>query len=277
MLKFDIVKHEKIWGYEEWLVSAHNNGLSIISEGDFKGVSLADFYENNRELFGIKDKEFPLLIKVINAKDDLSVQVHPGDEYAKKNENSLGKTECWYVLDAKDTDIIIGLKDTNKEELTNLISKGDLEQKLNIKDVRKGDFFYIPSGVVHAIRKNTVILEVQQSSDITYRLYDYNRIGTDDNLRELHVDKSLDVIDFDYKDNNQVIIANDNDNYKEEILTNNQYFIVKKVNVKNNYHIDARDRYLIINNLTTNENFILLKGEELVIKSKCELIISTSK
>jgi mannose-6-phosphate isomerase class I len=187
---------------ECWAVSAHENGNCLILTGAYAGKSLADLWRNNQELFGnIGGEKFPLLIKIIDAKDDLSIQVHPDDEYAKKNENgSLGKTECWYILDCKeDQDIVIGHNAATKEDLVSMVSNKEWNKLIRTLPIKKGDFFQINPGTVHAIKGGTLILETQQNSDITYRVYDYDRL-TDGKPRELHIDKSIDVIEVPYKE-----------------------------------------------------------------------------
>ena len=168
---------EKVWGYEKWIVSVHEAGQSLIEESQEK-------------LSTLLTKDFPILIKIIQANDTLSVQVHPDDCYAKEKENSLGKNECWYILDAKpNATLVCGLKEQyTREELQNAIKNNSLEEYLNYIPVKKGDFVFIPAGTVHAIQGGLRILEVQQSSDVTYRMYDWGR------PREMHIEKSLDVI-----------------------------------------------------------------------------------
>ena len=200
------VFHEKIWGGhrlrdvygydipsdqtgECWAPSAHKNGDNTIIEGEFAGKTLSQVFDEHRELFGnIKDKEFPLLVKIIDACDDLSVQVHPNDEYAGIHENSLGKTECWYVLGTEEnTKMVMGHHAKTKEELVKAIENDDYDHLLNSFKIKEGDFFYIPSGTIHAICSGSLIYEAQQSSDITYRVYDYHRKDKDGNERDLHV------------------------------------------------------------------------------------------
>ena len=181
---------------ECWAISAHQNGESMVADGSYKGKSLSYLWNNHRELFGnLKGEVFPLLIKIIDAKADLSVQVHPDDEYAGIHENgSLGKTECWYVLDCdEDATIVIGHHAKSKEELEDYVRGGRWEELLRVIPVKKGDFFQIEAGTVHAIKGGTLIYETQLNSDITYRLYDYDRLS-DGKPRELHLEKSLDVI-----------------------------------------------------------------------------------
>ncbi len=185
-----------IWGSEQWGISAHPNGDDFILNKEYKGLRLSDLWKSHPELFGnTKGDRFPLLTKIIDAKKDLSIQVHPDDEYAAKNENgSLGKTECWYIMDCKPgTKIVIGHNAKDSTEVKSMIENQKWSDFIREIPVRKGDFFFIEPGTVHAIKGGTVILETQQSSDITYRVYDYDRLQ-DGKKRPLHVKQSIDVI-----------------------------------------------------------------------------------
>ena len=208
--------HEKIWGgrkladdfgYEIpdgpigecWAISAHPNGDCVISGGAWDGMRLSELWDQHRELFGdVEGDRFPLLVKIIDAKDNLSVQVHPDDAYAAEHENgSLGKRECWYVLAADEgTQIVIGQRAHDRAELAGMIDEGRWDDMLNLVPCHVGDFFPIEPGTVHAIQGGTLILETQQSSDVTYRVYDYDRVGDDGKPRELHIQQSLDVVDY---------------------------------------------------------------------------------
>lgn len=185
-----------IWGSEQWGISGHPNGDDEIINEEFKGNTLSSLFKTRTDLFGnVTLSQFPLLTKIITANTDLSIQVHPNDEYAAKNENgSLGKTECWYIMDAKPgATIVIGHNANNKEEVKSMIEKGEWDDFIRVIPVHKGDFFFIEPGTVHAIKGGTVILETQQSSDITYRVYDYGRLQ-DGKPRPLHVKQTIDVI-----------------------------------------------------------------------------------
>ncbi len=186
---------------ECWAISAHENGDDTIAGGEFDGWKLSELYEKHQELFGDGKKKFPLLIKIIDAKTDLSVQVHPDDAYANEHENgSLGKTECWYVLDCdKDATIVIGHNAKTREELADMIHNNRWDDLITPRPIKKGDFFQIVPGTVHAIKAGTMILETQQSSDITYRLYDYGRLQNG-KPRQLHIEQSIDVINCPHKD-----------------------------------------------------------------------------
>lgn len=187
---------------ECWAISAHPNGDCRIAGGAWDGQHLSDLWANHRELFGgVEGDEFPLLIKILDAQDDLSIQVHPDDEYANEHENgSLGKRECWYILDAREGgDIVVGQRAANREEFAAMVEEGRWDDLLNRVPISKGDFFQIDPGTVHAILGGTLVLETQQSSDVTYRVYDFDRRQPDGSLRELHIAQSLDVVDYDMK------------------------------------------------------------------------------
>lgn len=206
------VFQEKIWGGnrlrtvfgfeipndkigEDWAISAHPHGVSVIENGPYKGQTLDQLWAQHKELFGNPTEEvFPLLIKILDAEDDLSVQVHPDDAYGLKHEGELGKTECWYIIDAAPgAEIIYGHHAQTREELAAMINEGRWDDLLTRVPVKKGDFFYVPSGTIHAIGKGIMILETQQSSDTTYRVYDYDRKDDSGNPRELHIQQSVDV------------------------------------------------------------------------------------
>ncbi|GMK39400.1 mannose-6-phosphate isomerase [Paenibacillus sp. CCS19] len=180
---------------ECWAVSAHPNGQSVVSGGPYDGLKLGQLWTAHPELFGSKSAVFPLLTKILDASDDLSVQVHPDDAYAGVHENGeLGKTECWYIVDAEPgASIIYGHEAQTKEQLVQLIQEGKWNDLLTSIPVKAGDFFYVPSGTIHALGRGVVVLETQQSSDTTYRVYDYDRRDKDGNLRELHLEKAIDV------------------------------------------------------------------------------------
>ncbi len=193
---------------ESWEVSAFPSCSSTIENGKLQGKTLEEVIRQHPELIGGKkkllpflsgtnDREFPLLIKLIDANQELSLQVHPNDEYAKRVEKQLGKNEMWYIVDCEpDSEIIVGFKEEmSKEEINAAINNNTILDKVNRVQVKKGDCFMIPAGLIHAIGKGILIAEIQQNSNLTYRVYDYNRVGVDGKPRELHVGKALDVID----------------------------------------------------------------------------------
>lgn len=187
---------------ESWECSVHPQGLSKVASGKYKGMYLRDVLIEHPEYLGNKIKsvdDFPFLIKFIDAREKLSVQVHPDDEYAKKYENGAsGKMEMWYVVESEqDAELIYGFyDDITQQQLADGAENGDIEKFLNRVRTHPGDVFFIPAGTVHGIGAGNLIVEVQESSDLTYRLYDYNRIDKDGNKRKLHIEKALDVVRF---------------------------------------------------------------------------------
>lgn len=206
------VLHEKVWGGAQlrerfgydipsehtgecWAISAHPNGDCKIKNPEYAGKTLSGLWREQPELFGnTGDQAFPLLIKILDAKEDLSIQAHPDDEYARIHENgSRGKTECWYVLDcAPGTTIIIGHNASSPAQLREMVEEGRWKELLREMPIQKGDFFQIDPGCLHAIKGGTLILETQQSSDVTYRFYDYGRLENG-RPRPLHIEQSLEV------------------------------------------------------------------------------------
>ena len=224
LIKLEPLFHNKIWGGrrlaseygyqipdgpvgECWAISAHPAGDCPVTAGPGAGGTLSELWDARPELFGGEagkpgsapgGDRFPLLVKIIDADGDLSIQVHPDDAYAAEHENgSLGKRECWYVLDCEPgATIVVGQRAHNREEFAQLVEEGRWSDLLNEMPIHKGDFFQIDAGTVHAIKAGTLILETQQSSDVTYRVYDYDRVQDDGTKRELHLAQSLDVIDY---------------------------------------------------------------------------------
>lgn len=213
---------------EAWTASALHQGGSIVSAGPYEGMTLRALYEQMPELFGIDALEFPLLIKWIDANDDLSIQVHPDDELAQSLEKEpYGKNECWYILDApEEAEIIYGHTFETKEALKHALKSGNVMAGLTRKPISRGDFLYVPAGTVHALTKNVCVLEIQQSSDTTYRLFDYNRIEqTTRERRTLHLEKGS-MASFaphlDYSESELPL-----DHFRTR-LTKNPYFFVEK-------------------------------------------------
>jgi mannose-6-phosphate isomerase len=224
-LKFKPILKEKIWGGtklanllnkqtlsnnvgESWEIADVDNDVSIVLDGKYQGETLTTLINKYKSSFVGKKayqsfgNKFPLLIKFIEAKDDLSIQLHPNDEYAIKNEESFGKSEMWYIMQADDdAQLIIGFKEqVNSKTYQKHLKEKTLLKILNSEHVKEGDVYFIPPGRVHAIRSGVLLAEIQQASDITYRIYDWNRKGKNGIGRELHTKKALEVIDFEVKD-----------------------------------------------------------------------------
>ncbi len=220
-LQFEPILKERIWGGtklksylnkpitseftgESWEISTVENDVSIVSNGDFKGKSLNELIDEfPAEILGTKvysafGKQFPLLFKYLDAREDLSIQLHPNDALAKKRHNSFGKTEMWYVMQADaDAGLIVGFKEkSSPSAYTQHLNDKTLLDILDTKKVQKGDVFFLNTGTIHAIGAGNVIAEIQQTSDITYRVYDFDRVDSNGNKRELHNDLALEAINY---------------------------------------------------------------------------------
>ena len=257
---------------EYWAVSAMEEFPSLIINGELAGENLIDVYRNNKELFGSpKAETFPLLVKIIDAKDDLSIQVHPDDDMAKRLENSLGKTECWYILNDNKSSIIYGLNAKDKDEAIKLINERKWEEVLKEVPATKGDFFFVPAGTVHAIKKGCLILEIQQASDVTYRLYDYDRKDKEGKLRDLHIEKSIEAIKLNDVDN-KTETSVDGDLELTE-LTDNEFFQVRKYEIKGNKSLN-RDSDYLIEAVIDGVGELIVDGETYQIKKGDFLILT---
>ena len=265
---------------ECWAISAHPNGESTVRCGKYKGLTLSELWNKHHELFDYyNSEEFPLLTKIIEANEDLSVQVHPDDYYAKEYENSeLGKTECWYIIDCnEDADIIIGHYAQTKEEFIDKVKNKSWDQLLRRIKIKPGDFFYIPSGTLHAICKGTILLETQQNSDITYRIYDYNRRDKNGNLRELHLQKAIDVITTPHKEVKHppnIILQ------RKSVLTNfieGEYFTVSKWVIKEQLKMEQNQPFMLFSVIegkgrlkTNGKQYELYKGDHFILPFKMD-------
>ncbi|MBU2919713.1 class I mannose-6-phosphate isomerase [Winogradskyella psychrotolerans] len=295
-LKFQPILKDKIWGGEKlnqylnkdskskklgesWEVSAVPGDVSIVSNGELKGKSLQELLgiyksellgEKNWKRFG---EEFPLLIKFIDAKENLSIQLHPNDELAKKRHNSFGKTEMWYVMQAdKDANLIVGFKDKiDKETYLKHLEAKTLTDILNFDKVKEGDTYLIEAGRVHAIGAGVLLAEIQQTSDVTYRVYDWGRLDSEGNARKLHKDNAIDAFDFEMKNDFRI-------DYKKQknasnIIINCPFFttnfitIDSEIKKQNTY--DSFIIYMCVDGdveiLTDNSLNSISKGETLLI------------
>ncbi|HCW04995.1 MAG TPA: mannose-6-phosphate isomerase [Clostridium sp.] len=249
-LKFYSIYFKKIWGGREleaykddlpagnigesWDVACHEDGTSVIANGSYKDMALDKLIEEKGdELVGskIEKDRFPLLLKLINSNDKLSIQVHPDDDYGYRVENDSGKTEAWYVVDAKEgAELIVGVKSgCTKEEFKKAIEEGTLEEYMNKIKIQKGDTYFIQSGLIHAICEGAIIAEIQQNSNTTYRVYDYNR------GREIHVDKALDVVDLGLEGKKRVGLKLEKEGYSKTYLCLAKEFSLEKYEVRDKF------------------------------------------
>ena len=295
-LKFEPILKDKIWGGtklknifnkpatsdklgESWELSGYENDKTVVSKGFLAGNNLAELIEIYMgELIGDKVYDqygltFPLLFKLIDANDYLSIQVHPGDEVAAERHNSFGKTEMWYVVDAdENAELIIGFsKDCSRDEYLDALDDNKVEELLQHVPVKKGDVFFIPAGLVHAIGKGVVVAEIQQSSDITYRIYDYKRVDDNGNERELHTEQALDVINFDASENPKTayqVIPND-----ITPLVSCDYFTTNLIQfdtalIRNYGHLDSFIAYMCLEG-----SFIIEANDEKTVVNKGDTVL----
>lgn len=253
---------------ETWELSTHPDGLSVIDCGEYKDQTLLSYVKKNgKSVLGSKctlENDIPILIKFIDAKDALSIQVHPNNEYALKNENDFGKTEMWYIIEAEpNAKLIYGFnKDISKEEFEKAIKENTLTEVVNEISVKKGDVLFIEPGTMHAIGKGIIIAEIQQRSNVTYRIYDFGRLGTDGKPRELHIEKALDVTNLKKQKNLTVDYEfTDFQNSKKAILADCPYFHVELIKLKDKLNLG-----------TNEESFHSL----LILDGKCNVITENS-
>lgn len=261
---------------ESWEVSSHKGGLSYIENGEFAGKTLVEVIEQNKEEILGKEiverfkGEFPLLIKYLDINDRLSVQVHPSDEYALRVEGEFGKSECWYVMEAsEDATLILGVQEgITKEKFKKKVDKKDFENLFKTVKVKKGDFVNLLPGVVHATLEGSILIcEVQQNSDTTYRIYDFDRL-VDGKLRDLHIDKALDVIDFE----GDIQITTSETRQKislvgaiKEELVRGQYFNVDKYLIDGEFEDETNKNFKILS-ILDGEGEIVCGGNSYPIK-----------
>ena len=247
---------------EAWSLSVHPDGTSMLENG----LSLQEYLEENSAYTGKnseKFERFPLLIKLIDASDNLSVQVHPDDEYALSNEGEYGKTEMWYIADCdEDAFIYYGFnRNVSREEYEKAIADNTVEDILNRVKVKKGDMFFIPSGTVHAIGKGNVICEIQQNSNTTYRVYDYDRRDKNGNARELHIEKAVEVSNLSKTSGKAEILKTEEfDGYKKTYLGGCKYFASEKYEVESSAMVEITD--MSFNCLTVLEGECEIAGIE---------------
>lgn len=277
---------------ECWGIAAHPNGDSSVKNEEFDGMTLSELWHKKPKLFGdYKTPRFPLLIKIIDAKSDLSIQVHPDDEYAEKNENgSYGKMECWYIIDCpEDAMLVAGHNAKTHEELENLINYGKWDELIRKIPIKKGDFIQIDPGTVHAITAGCLILETQQNSDITYRLYDYGRM-VDGKQRELHIRQSLDVIQVPAKPAEDTVLkTSDLPENEMNRLISCKYYNVYKLKVSGESTIIHNESFLnmsVLEGSGTVDGIPVKKGNHFIIpanygevniKGELEIIASDAK
>jgi len=309
-LKFEPILKEKIWGGEKlakllnkksdkknigesWEISGVRRNVSIVANGKLAGESLENLIVIYRDaLVGKKvfkefSYEFPLLIKFIDAKEALSIQLHPNDELAKERHNSFGKTEMWYVMQAdKDSNLIVGFKEnTTRDQYLEHLHNKSLLEILNVDIVNEGDVYFIPTGRVHAIGAGVLLAEIQQTSDVTYRIYDWDRVDDRGNHRELHTTNALTAIDYKAEDSYRTTYKNKLN--KVSNIIDCQYFTTNIISVNKKIKIDHSDKdsFVIYMCVAGNVEFyygnnnveVLERGETILIPALLKKFNISSK
>ncbi len=308
-LKFHPIPKYRIWGGkkiktilnkdfnednigETWEISGVNGDETVVSEGALKGQTLKKLIETYKQHFIGENpyqhfgNEFPLLIKFIDAKLPLSIQVHPNDELAKERHNSFGKNEMWYVMEAdKSAELIVGFnKESSKNEFQHKLENAEILEILNIVKVSEGDTFYIPAGRIHAIGSGVLLAEIQQTSDVTYRVYDYDRVDPKTSKkRELHVDLALDVIDYSFHDEYKT--AYEKTKNKFNTLVHSPYFKTNFIEItseliKDYTLLDSFVIYICVDgNFEVdydNQTYNVQKGETILLPAAISLVVLKS-
>ncbi|MBC2921907.1 type I phosphomannose isomerase catalytic subunit [Staphylococcus saprophyticus] len=301
--------HEKIWGGsrlkefgydlpsdyigEVWGISAHPNGKCEILNEPYRGQTLDQVWDEHRELFGdFPSQEFPLMTKIVDARESLSVHVHPDDAYAYENENGqYGKSECWYIIDAEeDAEIIYGLNTQSKETAIDKIDEADYDSLFNKVKVKAGEFYFIPAGTIHSIGAGVLVYETMQSSDVTYRVFDYDRAQDSSDKRELNQVKAKEVIEIA---NESINIPTDTEiieNHKRTQLVSNDFFTIVKWNISGTLNYMKPREFVLISvlkgegqviidgevfDLVQGQNFILTSDDlDTIFEGQYELIVS---
>lgn len=260
ILFFDPIPRPAIWGHtlvrdyfgykqfpegigQSWSFSAQKDASTICLTEPFKGMTLRELWKNHQELFGHPNEEFPVIISLVAPEDDLSIQVHPDSQAAKKYGYVLGKNEAWYFIESKeDASIVYGHNAKDEKDLYNYINNDEWDQLIKHLPVHTGDFVYLPAGILHALKKGSIVYEIQQSTDVTFRFYDYHRKDKYGNERELHLTQAIDCLSYDQEmmKNNITPVEEKMDNGLKTTFISNDSFTVTKLAIegKNTYETD---------------------------------------
>lgn len=278
---------------ESWELSCHKDGASVVADGEDKGFTLAEYIDKHgKAVLGTdceKFENFPILIKLIDAKDNLSVQVHPDNEYALRVEGEYGKTEMWYIVDCDEgATLLYGFKhEISKEEFAERIADNTLLEVTNAVPVKKGDVFFIQAGTLHAIGKGILIAEIQQNSNTTYRIYDYGRVGKDGKPRELHVEKAKDVTCLAPAKAYPETPVEQHEGYTSKLLSSCDYFTTYALDVETKAQLTADEKsfnsILVLEGECEIDGIKALKGDSVfvtagsgsyTVEGKCKAVLT---
>ncbi len=268
---------------ESWELCVRENDSAIISSGEYKGLSLKEYVERDSTAVGTdwQGENFPLLIKFIDAESDLSIQVHPDEVYAETHPEAAAKNEVWYILEAEDgAEIVYGFNgEVSRGEFEDAVKSGDIEKTLRRVTVKAGDLFYIPAGQVHAICGGILIAEIQQNSDTTFRIYDYDRVGADGNKRELHVMEALEVVKCYTDEEIENLKYFRRESRRDllcpsEVLCDCEYFRVTKVGTASEISFAVDERSFVCLLFTDADDAFVMSGEASleILKGDCVFI-----
>lgn len=305
ILFFKPIPRPAIWGhtlvkdyfcYEEfpegigqsWSFSTQENDSNICVSEPFVGKTLLELWNQHQELFGHPHEEFPVIISLVGPEDDLSIQVHPDKEHAQKVGYHAGKNEAWYFIEAKeDTNIVYGHNAKDQQDLQKYIDEERWEDLIRHLDVRAGDFVYLPAGLLHALRKGSIVYEIQQATDITYRFYDYHRKDEQGNERELHLKEAIDCLSYNLEDmkNNVQPIVHSYEHYTETVFISNDSFTVTKLEISGTCeyrHGNYQLATVVKGNGCVNgidvrvgDNFLIPTGEKIKCDGQMTIMMTT--
>ena len=284
------------FGYDEfpegigqsWSFSAQKGVSTECLTAPYQGKTLLDLWENHQELFGHPNEEFPVIISLVGPEEDLSIQVHPDDEHAKKVGFSSGKNEAWYFIEAKeDANIVYGHHAKDEKNLRQYIAEERWDELISHLDVHTGDFVYLPAGLLHALKKGSIVYEIQQATDITYRFYDYHRKDKKGNERELHLEQAIDCLSYDTKDmkNNIHPVKIPMENGEQTIFISNDSFTVTKLDIqgKNSYKCDNYQLATVVKgsgcvdgkDIKVGDNFLIPTNNKVELDGQMIIMMTT--
>lgn len=262
---------------EAWVVSSHPEGNSLIKFEHHEPVPLSQYYRDHRAMFGPGiNGEFPILVKIIDANKDLSIQVHPDDTYARQEENSQGKSECWLILDCEpNTKLILGHHAHDKATFIQKFVQREFTQLFREVSIHKGDFFYVPAGTLHAICEGTLIYEIQQNSAVTYRVYDYDRVDVSGKRRELHIDKAMNVLTCPSQPLAVYTPLHSDENITQRVLLDNEFFKIRKLTIQDELKVHLSEVFMIvgiIEGVGSINGVKVVKGDHVIVLPKEEQV-----
>lgn len=273
---------------QSWAFSAQDNASTICMSQPYEGMTLKDLWANHQELFGHPNEKFPVIISLVAPEDDLSIQVHPDEDHARKKGYTSGKNEAWYFIKAKENaDIVYGHNAKDEKDLKNYIKEEKWDELIKHLKVHTGDFVYLPAGLLHALKKGSIVYEIQQSTDITYRFFDYHRKDKNGQERELHLNDAIECLSYNPENmkNNINPITKLYDGIEETIFISNESFTVTKLKIRgdgsychDNYQLATIvDGNGIINShqVILGDSFLIPKGLEIKVSGNMTIMMTT--